>query len=158
MPCKSYLLPQAVGFVLFQYAKDIPQAIIYYRVATLAPDAPDMLVDMPAILVGRYDTDTKSMMMRYQRFRTAQDQLNPELNDKDLLFIISLMEHTIRKAVHHTFLAIIHDTAAQYQCDTSMTCVKKHIATSIQQVLTQCESGDSIPKTSCLLIQYAQGQ
>ena len=157
IPCESHLLPQTLWFISFYYKGDIQQAIRYYRVAALSPWAPDILFDMPAILVGKYDDDRKSMLMRQQRFESAQGELNPELSDTDLLFILSTMQHAIRKAVHHGFLSIISEVAEQNNC-TSMQCVTQHIVPTIQSYLNQCDSEDVTVSTLCWLLTYAQTQ
>jgi len=157
-PCDSYILPQSLGFNLFYYAKDIPRAISYYRVAALAYDAPDTLVDMPAIITARYDDDRKSMMMRESRYQSAQYQLNPELDDTDLFFILSTMEHALRKAVHHAFVSLIQEVAISKDCATSLDCVQDNILAVIATYTTQCESEDAVVQNMCKLLSYAQEQ
>ncbi len=156
--CDSYILPQSLGFNAFYYAKDLPRAIIYYRVAALAYDAPDMLVDMPAIITARYDDDRKSMMMRESRYQSAQYQLNPELDDTDLFFILSTMEHALRKAVHHAFVSLLQEVAISNDCATSLDCVQENMLAAITTYTTQCESEDEVTETLCKLLSYAQEQ
>lgn len=158
VPCDRYLLPQSLGFVLFYYAKDIAAAIKYYRVAALAYDAPDTLVNMPAIITARYDSDRKSMMMRESRYQSAQYQLNPELNDTDLFFLLSTMEHALRKAVHHAFVSLMQETATTNNCDRSLDCVHSNLSNTIKSYMTQCNSTDQITQTLCKLLLYAQEQ
>lgn len=157
-PCHSYLLPQSLWFTSFYYAKDLEQAIKYYRIAALSPWAPDMLFDMPAILVWRYDDDRKGMMMWQNRFFSAQEQLNPELSNEDLFFILSTMQHAMRKAVHHGFLSIIEQVARESNCGTSMQCVKNNIIPALVDYTSQCDSEDKTEQTLCALMTYAQGQ
>lgn len=158
VPCDSYVLPQSLGFSLFYYAKDIPRAIVYYRIAALAYDAPDTLVNMPAIITARYDNDRKSMMMRESRYQSAQQQLNPELEDTDLFFILSTMEYALRKAVHHVFVSLIQEAAVNNDCITSLDCVQDNILTVIATYTTQCESEDPVTQNMCRLLSYAQEQ
>lgn len=156
--CDSYILPQSLGFNAFYYAKDLPRAITYYRVAALAYDAPDVLVNMPAIITARYDDDRKSMMMRESRYQSAQYQLNPELNDTDLLFILSTMEHALRKAVHHTFISLMQEVAIKNNCATSLDCVQDNMLAAITTYATQCENEDDVIQNMCKLLTYAQEQ
>gem|GEM_PF-1578091 len=158
VPCDSYMLPQSLGFILFYYAKNIPDAITYYRVAALAYDAPDTLVNMPAIITARYDDDRKSMMMRESRYQSAQYQLNPELNDTDLFFILSTMEHALRKAVHHAFVSLIQEVAIKNDCTTSLDCVHDNMIAVIATYATQCDSQDPVVQNICKLLSYAQEQ
>jgi hypothetical protein len=158
VPCDSYLLPKSLGFVLFYYAKDIPRAIMYYRVAALAYDAPDTLVNMPAIITARYDDDRKSMMMWESRYQSAQYQLNPELNDTDLFFLLSTMEHALRKAVHHMFVSLIEETATSNNCDILIDCVQKNISATITTYINQCNNEDQVVQKICMLLSYAQEQ
>ncbi len=158
VPCENYLLPQALAFVSFYYAKDIQQAISYYRVASLAYDAPDTLVNMPAIIVARYDNDRKSMMMRQQRQRAIEDQLNPELNDSDLFFLLSIREHTMRKAIHHTFLSVIQETAEQSSCEKDYSCVQENIVPILQWYVQSCDTDEIVIQTICHLIDQSYTQ
>jgi len=155
VPCDRYLLPQSLWFVAFYYAQDIKQAIGYYRVAALAYDAPEMLVNMPAIITARYDNDRKSMILRKQRLIAAEDQLNPELHDDDLFFLLSVMEHTVRKAVHHAFLSLLYETAQTHDCDQEYSCVQQHISSVAAQYASECSSDDIVQSTMCKLLQYA---
>lgn len=156
--CDSYILPHSLGFNAFYYAKDLPRAITYYRIAALAYDAPETLVNMPAIITARYDDDRKSMMMRESRYQSAQYQLNPELDDTDLFFILSTMEHALRKAVHHAFVSLIQETAISNDCVTSLDCVQDNILAVIATYITQCESEDQVVQNMCKLLSYAQEQ
>lgn len=158
VPCDSYLLPQSLGFASFYYAKNIPHAITYYRIAALAYDAPDTLVNMPAIITARYDDDRKSMMMWESRYQSAQYQLNPELNDTDLFFILSTMEHALRKAVHHAFISLMQEVAIANNCDTSLACVQENMSVAIQTYTTQCNDENEVTQVLCKLLWYAQEQ
>ncbi len=158
VPCERYLLPQSLWFVAFYYAQDIQQAIGYYRVAALAYDAPDTLVDMPAIITARYDNDRKSMLLRQQRLTAAVDQLNPELHNDDLFFLLSVMEHTVRKAVHHAFLSVIYETAQTYGCDEDYSCVQQYIGSVATEYLSQCTNDDLVQNTICKLLYYARDE
>jgi len=158
VPCDTYLLPQSLGFALFYYAKDIPRAITYYRVAALAYDAPDILVNMPAIITARYDDDRKSMMMWESRYQSAQQQLNPELDDTDLFFLLSTMEHALRKAVHHGFLSIIQEVATSHNCQQSIDCVQDYISPTLDYYSSRCDDGDDTEQLLCRLLLYAKEQ
>lgn len=158
VPCENYSIPQSIGFVSFYYAKDIPRAIMYYRIAALAYDAPDTLVDMPAIITARYDDDRKSMMMWESRYQSAQYQLNPELNDTDLFFLLSTMEHALRKAVHHGFVSLIQEVSGSHNCEQSIDCVREHMNPTIEYYNSLCNTGDDTEQVICRLLLYAQEQ
>ncbi len=158
VPCDNYLLPQSIWFALFYYAKNIPRAITYYRIAALAYDAPDTLVNMPAIITARYDDDRKSMMMWESRYQSAQYQLNPELDDTDLFFILSTMEHALRKAVHHTFVSLMQEVARVNGCDVSIACVQENMSALITAYTTECNNKDEVTQVLCKLLWYAQEQ
>jgi hypothetical protein len=113
---------------------------------------------MPAVITARYDDDRKSMMMRQQRLWAAEDQLNPELSDTDLFFLLGIMEHAIRKAVHHTFLSLIQETATIYNCASDYNCIQSHIATVAARYTQMCESTDIVNQTMCKLLLYAREQ
>jgi len=130
----------------------------YYRIASLAYDAPETLVHMPAIITARYDDDRKSMMMRDQRIQAAHAELNPELGDPDLFFLLSTIEHSIRKAVHHMFISLIQQTADLHNCNQDSSCVQQHIASIAVGYLSACESDDLVTSTICKLLQYASAQ
>jgi len=158
IPCESYLIPQSLAFVSFYYAKDIQAAIMYYRAAALSPDAPKNLIDMPAIIVARYDDDRKSMLLWKQRFLAASDQINMLWEDQDNLFLLSVMEHAIHKAVHHAFVSLIQETAEQYACHQSIECIWQHIALVAHNYLSYCDNKDQVLASICYLLVYARDQ
>lgn len=158
VPCDRYLLPQALWFVAFYYAHDIQSAIEYYRVAALAHDAPNNLVNMPAIIVARYDDDRKSMMLWQHRLWAAEDYLNTLLQDDDLFFLLTEIEHAARKMVHHGFVSLIQETAQIHDCQESIDCVWQHIQSIAQQYTNACNDNDQVLATVCHILLYARQQ
>jgi len=142
--CEHYQIPALLGFIAYYYQQNISDAIQWYRIASMSPDALDAFVHMPALLTARYNERSTSIVLWYQRLLALYDSINTEQSSSQSKAILDQIEYITHKMIETTTLWVIKTTDDQYKCNNNTLCVQDNIEGIISKYNQRCQIVDNI--------------
>lgn len=142
--CEHYQTPALLGFIAYYYQQNIPDAIQWYRIASMSPDTLDTFMHMPALLTARYDERSTSLVLWYQRLLALYDSINTEQSPSQAQFILEQIDYITNKMIETATLITIQTVNDTNECQNDILCVQENIAVTVSEYNQRCQIIDDI--------------